>query len=297
MNRSVVCALAAVLMWSTIATAFSLGLREMDGLQLMFGASLVSILSLLLLSVFQGTLGRFKTIGAVDIKRSALLGLLNPFAYYAVLLKAYSMLPAQEAMVLNYLWPVALVVLSVPLLGQHVSKTEWAALTAGFLGILVVATQGKLASLRFTHPLGDALAIGSALLWGAYWNLNVRFGGDGIVRLVLNLAFGSVYLLLAVLLFSKLEIPTARGAAAILYVGLFEMGITFFLWLMALRLAPSTARIGQLVYLAPFLSLFWIRLALGEKIHPATMIGLALVVGGALVQQYLAQYPAVRRLS
>jgi len=126
-GKALAAGLAAVLFWSTIATAFSFGLREMDGLQLMLGASLVSVASLLVLSAFQGSLASFKSIGLPDLGRSALLGLLNPFAYYAVLLKAYSILPAQEAMALNYLWPVVLVVLSVPLLGQKVSKGEWAA--------------------------------------------------------------------------------------------------------------------------------------------------------------------------
>jgi drug/metabolite transporter (DMT)-like permease len=288
-NKAYASALAAVAFWSTIATAFKFGLREMGGLQLMLGASVVSVAVLLLISAVQGRLSLFRQVGRADLRRAALLGLLNPFAYYAVLLKAYSMLPAQEAMALNYMWPVVLVVLSIPILGQKVTRGEWVALLISFFGILVVGTQGHIAQLKFTNPMGDALALGSTVLWALYWNFNVRNTGDDVVKLVLNLAFGSVYLLVAVLLFSELEWPTPRGWAAIVYVGLFELGITFFLWLKALRLSPSTIHVGQLIYLAPFLSLFWIQLALREPIQPATLLGLSLVVGGILLQQHMAR--------
>jgi drug/metabolite transporter (DMT)-like permease len=288
-NKALAAGLSAVFLWSTMATAFSLGLREMDGLQLMLGASLVSIVVLLPIAAVRGRLALFRMIGLCELKRAAVLGLLNPFAYYAVLLQAYSILPAQEAMALNYLWPVMLVVLAIPLRGQCVSKGEWIALSIGFLGIIVVATQGRLLDFRLTDPLGDFFALGSSVIWALYWNLNARSECDAVVRLVLNLVFGSLYLFIAVLVFSTLELPTLRGMTAILYIGLFEMGITFFLWLTALRLAPSTARIGQMVFLAPFLSLFWIRLLLGENIHRATFAGMFLVVAGSLLQQHIAR--------
>ncbi len=286
-QKAYVSAWGAVLLWSTIAVAFKLGLRAMGGLQLMLGASLVSVAVLLMICAMQGRLSLFRKVGYSDLRRAALLGFLNPFAYYAILLKAYSILPAQEAMALNYMWPVVLVLFSIPMLGQKVTHWEWFALLISFAGMLVVGTQGNLAQLRFTDPLGDALALGSTVIWALYWNFNVRHPGDDIVKLVLNLMFGSVYLFIAVLLCSGFEWPTSRGWALIVYVGLFEMGITSFLWLKALRLSSSTAQVGQLIYLAPFLSLFWIQLALREPIHPATIGGLLLVVGGTLLQQHL----------
>ena len=136
-------------------------------------------------------------MGRADLWRAALLGFLSPFAYYAVLLKAYSILPAQEAMALNYLWPVALVILSIPMLGQKVTRWEWVALLVSFFGVLVIGTQGQIAQLRFTHPLGDALALGSTVIWALYWNFNVRNKGEDVVKLLLKLAFGRTDLLVA----------------------------------------------------------------------------------------------------
>jgi len=56
------------------------------------------------------------------------------------------------------------------------------------------------------------------------------------------------------------------------------MGITFVLWLTALRLSTTTAQISILIYLSPAMSLVFIWLVLKESIHPTTIIGLALIV-------------------
>ncbi len=73
---------------------------------------------------------------------------------------------------------------------------------------------------------------------------------------------------------------SAEGWFAALYVGVFEMGITFVLWLMAIRLAPRSDRISNLVFLAPFLNLVFASQVLGEKIYLTTVGGIILLVAG-----------------
>jgi drug/metabolite transporter (DMT)-like permease len=67
-------------------------------------------------------------------------------------------------------------------------------------------------------------------------------------------------------------------------VGVFEMGITFVLWLMAIRLAPRSDRISNLVYMAPFLNLLFASQVLGEKIYITTIGGIILLVTGIVIQ-------------
>ena len=62
------------------------------------------------------------------------------------------------------------------------------------------------------------------------------------------------------------------------------MGFTFALWLGALKLADSAARVANLIFLAPFLSLVFIARVAGETIQPGTLVGLVLIVGGLLIQ-------------
>jgi drug/metabolite transporter (DMT)-like permease len=80
-------------------------------------------------------------------------------------------------------------------------------------------------------------------------------------------------------------IPNLKGTLAALYVGLFEMGITFVLWLMAMKKAVNTAKVSNLIFISPFISLILINQFLGEEIHSATLIGLLFIVTGLMVQK------------
>lgn len=73
------------------------------------------------------------------------------------------------------------------------------------------------------------------------------------------------------------------------YVGLFEMGVTFVLWLSALRLTQNTARISNLIFASPFISLLLLANIIGEEIHPSTLIGLIMIVCGLLIQQFFGK--------
>lgn len=278
-------ALLAVLLWSTVASAFKLTLRYLEPITLLLYASGTSTLCLFCVLALQGKLPLLRQSQGKALLRSAVLGLLNPLAYYLVLFHAYDRLPAQEAQPLNYTWPVVLTLLSVPLLRQSVRGKDILALLVSFSGVLVISTRGNLRALRFSDPLGVALAIGSAFLWALYWLFNLQDSRDPVVKLFLNFLFGFPAVAGVSLLTGHFTLPPLPGLLGALYVGLFEMGITFVVWLKALSLASRTAQVSVLVYLTPFLSLIFIHLVVGEAILPSTLIGLLLIVAGILLQQ------------
>ena len=108
---------------------------------------------------------------------------------------------------------------------------------------------------------------------------------DPVVRLALNFSAGAVYTFaLAIAVGMDFAVPLT-GLSAAVYIGVFEMGLTFVLWMSALNHATNTARISNLVFLSPFLSLLIIAGVLRETIYPSTLLGLVLIVGGILLQQ------------
>ena len=100
-KQAYIYALSAVLFWSTVASAFKVSLRYVNYLQLLLYASLVSTVCLFVVLVFQGKAPLLSTYSKKEYLHSALLGFLNPFLYYVILFKAYSLLPAQQAQPLN----------------------------------------------------------------------------------------------------------------------------------------------------------------------------------------------------
>ena len=228
----------------------------------------------------------FKEYSKKDYCHSALLGFLNPFLYYVVLFKAYSLLPAQEAQPLNYIWPVMLILLSVPLLKHRIKFKNILAIIISFFGVVIIGTRGDLTSLKFSNPVGVLLAVGSSVIWALFWIYNMRDERDEVSKLFLNFVFGFIFVAIANLLFSKIIIPQVKGLLGAAYVGLFEMGITFVFWLKALKLSKTTARVSNLIFLAPFISLIFIYFIVGEKILFSTILGLIFIVSGILIQLY-----------
>ncbi len=284
-SKAYVLALIAVAFWSTIATAFRLALNELDVFQLMTGASFVAVICLTIILKFQGKLGFIFKMNINDFARSAGLGLLNPFLYYVVLLKAYTILPAQEAMALNYVWPISLVLLSMVILKQNIGWKSIMAIMISFTGVIVIGTKGRLLEFSFTNLYGDLLALGSSIVWALFWIYNMKDKRDESEKLFLNFFFGCIYLILGTVIFSSFELPGYKGILAVAYIGLFELGITFFLWLKALSLSSTTDKVSQLVFLSPFISLLLINLILKEAILPSTIYGLILIIVGIIVQQ------------
>jgi len=282
-------AVATVVLWSTVASAFKLTLAHLGFLEMLLGSSVVSLAALSVIVLVQGKLAVIAKSSTNDIARSAVLGFLNPFLYYVILFKAYSVLPAQEAQPLNWTWPIMLVLLSIAILKQPIRWLNVLAVAISFSGVLVISTRGDVPALRFTNLPGALLALGSSVIWALYWIYNVKDGRDEIVKLLLNFAFGSVFTLAAVILFVDLRVPPAAALVGVLWIGLFEMGITFVTWLKALQLSHTTAQVSNLVYAAPFLSLFLIRYIVGEEILPSTVVGLVLIVAGVIVQQYASR--------
>lgn len=284
-RRAMLLGIAAVLLWSTVATAFKLSLQVMTPTQLLAWAGLVSTTVLAAFVTAQRRWGEVATTLRTRAAHYLVLGALNPCAYYLILFRAYDLLPAQQAQALNYTWALTLSLLAVPLLGQKLAVRDLAALAIGYAGALVIATRGDLLALEFDSAAGVALALGSTVLWALYWILNTRMTAAPAVTLLLCFAFGTPLVWLVMALEGGLAWPAWHGLAGALYVGLFEMGVTFMLWLAALRRAEQVSRVGNLIFLSPFLSLLFIRAFVGEAIAPATWIGLVLIVAGVLVQQ------------
>jgi len=286
-QEAYLCAFAAVLFWSTSATAFKICLDRFGVpiLTLLFGASLTSSVALLLNLLFSEKAGLLRSVSKADLTRSAFLGFLSPFLYYTVLFKAYSLLPAQQAQPLNFIWPLVLVLLSVPILKQKVRARDIVAILISFIGVLIISTEGRVLNFRLTNPLGVALATGSSIPWALYWIYNMKDKQDEVVRLFLNFSFASVYALLLMLALGGFQAPGLKGALGIIYIGLFEMGITFLIWLKALKLAESTASVTSLIYLVPFLAFIVIYFVLGERILPSTVVGAVFIVGGIIFQK------------
>ena len=278
-RQAVLFALLAVALWSTVATGFKLGLRTLEPLQLLFAGALVSTVFFWAVA---GWLGRLR-LPAKAVGQAALFGLLNPFAYYVVLFAAYDRLPAQVAQPLNYTWSIAMALLAWPILGQRPTRPLLLGILLSYGGVLIVLRPWGMEASSTLDWAGVALALGSTLLWAGYWLVQARSAIDPIGLLAWSFPFG--LMATAALCAVGPGWPPLSADTLVFgaWVGLVEMGVAFLLWRYALALTANAARIGQLIYLSPLLSLALIALVLGEAIHPASVIGLGVIIAGLAV--------------
>ncbi len=274
-----------ILFWSTVATAFKKALAFQSNFQVVFGAVLTSFILLLIFMIIRGNLKEIFSYEPRQYLFSAILGFLNPFAYYLILFKAYGNLPAQVAQPLNMIWPIILVLISVPILGQKLSWKSFLALTINFAGVVLVSSQGRGDGFRPEQIPYMLLALSSSVIWAFFWVLNMKDKRDEIPKLFLNFCFSLAYLFIFMPLFKESPPQTTEGWGYSIYIGIFEMGLTFVLWLKALQYSESTDRVSNLIFIIPFISLIFIHYILREKVYLSTIFGLILLVTGILIQK------------
>ena len=280
-----------ILFWAGSASAFKLALKEVSPLTLLWSSTLISLMVLSVLLKTGDRFARLKNLTRVQWLYLLALGAINPFLYYLILFKAYDLLPGQVAMSLNYLWPVMLAIFSVPILKQSL---EWKALLGiclSFIGAAIIASGGNLAAWSQLNITGIFLALTSTLVWAVYWLLSARLKVDAVVKLFIGFVTGSLLSLLYAIFNNQIVIEFETFPwIPILYVGLFEMGLTFFIWLRALEIAPNAARIGHLIFLTPFLSLMILVIVLNESISLSTIVGLVVIIAGIFSKQLISKF-------
>ena len=263
-----------------MATAFKIALRYLNHYQLLFISTLTAAIIQFLFIFFKNNFSLIKK----GINRSFLLGFLNPFLYYLVLFKAYSLLPAQLAQPLNFTWPIVLTFFTTLFLKERIKLINFLALIISFSGVLIITSYGKFFNFEKINLSGVILALSSSVVWATYWLLNLQDKRKEEVKLFVNFLFGLVYITLFLLISKNFYFPKFSYFLSGIYVGIFEMGLPFFFFLKALRIAENKTKINNLIYLTPFLSLILINFVLHEKVYLSTLIGLFLIILGIIIQ-------------
>ena len=283
-KKAVIMASFVVFFWATVATAFKLALSGMNSITLLLIASTTALSVFTIYLIIQGKLKEtLKSLFNRKILFSTLWqGAMNPFIYYLILFKGYSLLPAQIAQPMNFSWQVVLILLMAVFMKQKIGIWQAMGVLVSFVGIVVLSVNGGADESGSLSTIGIIYILLSTVIWAVYWMLKIDNSKDPVEELFRNFLVGSLFLVIAFVTFYE---PITIGVPlfAAIYVGLFEMGITFILWNKALNIASNRVVITQMIYLAPMLSFLIINRVLGEKITLLTIAGLALIIGGILI--------------
>ena len=273
--RADLLALGAIVLWASLATLATL-LSNIPPL-LLTGIGLV-IGSLISIPLSGFKLSAWK----IPVKTLA-VGVYGLFGYHLMLFIALQTAPAVEANLLNYLWPLLIVILaplftkSLKLGARHII-----AASAGFTGAAIAITSNGQAGLSFDFETGYLFALAAAVIWATYSLTTTKLPAFPTSAIGL---FGLVAGLLAIGAHFVLEEPATISASnwwLLILLGLGPLGASFYFWDAALKIGDPR-RIGLLAFLTPLLSTALLVLVSGRVLSWQLAIATALIVGGALL--------------
>lgn len=282
--------LLAAVLWGSTAAVGKLLLAGLDNFQLLFLANVIAFVGLLIIVAFQRKLAQIKNLKTYDFIKLAGLGFLGVFLYYFFIFGALELLPAQEAFIINYLWPIMVMIFAVIILKEKNTWLKILGLVFSFVGVVIVATKGNLSTFNFDNPLGIFLAVAAAISYGLFSVLGKKQKYDQFVSTMFYYLFASIYSLIAILFFSDFpQISSFYQLAGLLWLGVFTNGLAFVFWFLALKYG-DIAKMSNIIFLTPFISLVYIYFLLGEQILPSSIIGLIIIVSGILIQSAQSKF-------
>ncbi len=281
-TRALVNVIACVALWGLIPVVARLGQSSLDNHQFLFWSSAVSFAVLLAVTAIAGRLGAVARWRGRDIGVLALLGMLGTYLYYLFLYLGYARARGMEVLVVQYTWPLIIVVLSTFLLGERISGRKLAAVAAGFAGVMLVLTRGKFDGIHLDNPGVIALVGAGAACFALFSVLGKRVRYEPFTATTMYFLTAMVAAFCSMLYFSGFALPSGREWFAVLLNGALVNGLSYVFWFAALGAAEASF-VAPFTYLAPVLSALYLVLLFDEPFLPVYAVGLALVIAGGLV--------------
>ena len=283
MKKNYIYAISTVLIWATMAAMVKKMLFDIPNLQTLSISSVFAFLFLGLVNIKTGTIKLMKSYTVKEYGIMSGLGFVGMFVYSALYYYGLSQLSSQEACILNYLWPIMLVLFSCIILKEKLTVMKIVAMGCSFLGI-VILSMGNGDAAGGNTWLGIVSCIVAAACYGLFSVLNKKADmNQNITMMIIWLTVAVCAGILGVLTENWVPIKGVQWLG-MLWLGIVIDAVAYLLWALALKGTENTARIANLAYLTPFLSLIVSAVFLKEAIELQAVVALVFIIGGILLQ-------------
>lgn len=283
MKKNYIYALTTVLIWSTMAATVKKMLFDIPNLQALSISSFIAAIFLFLMNLISGKGKEMKQYTGKDYVKMCGLGFVGLFLYSALYYYGLGELTSQEACILNYLWPMMLVVFSCIILKEKLTLMKGVAMVCSFVGIVILSL-GNNHSSDGNIILGIISCLVAAACYGLFSVLNKKADYSQSISMMIFWLVAGVGALVVGLITEDWVAITGVQWIGMLWLGIVIDAVAYLLWALALKGVQDTAKIANLAYLTPFLSLVVSAVFLKEKIKLQAFLALIFIVGGILLQ-------------
>ena len=283
MKKSCLYAFVAVGFWSTTATVSKLLLHSFSTIEILTVFSLVAAVFLTVVNAIKGNLQKLKDYKLKDYLIVSGVGLLGTFFYNMFLVRGIDKLLASQAMIINYLWPMMAVITGCILLREKMTVRKMIAVLMSFLGVVIVTTGGRFSTLAGSDLMGAGWCILAAVSYGLFVTLNKRLSYDPMLNMMLYYILSAIVGIGGVAITGRFPMLSGIQILGFAWIGLGDYAIAYVSWALAMK-AGDTAKVANLAYITPFLSLVVAHFVLGDPITVWSVGGLAVIVAGIFLQ-------------
>jgi len=281
-TKAIIYVIICDVLWALIPVVSKLGQTNLDNHQFLFWSSFVSFLAFLVAMVAARQTKTFLTYKARDWFNAVFLGFLGTYLYYILLYFGYANAQGLEVLVLQYSWPIFIVLLSFFILKEKLTFKRMLAVLFGFLGVILVFTKGNFAQIYLDNYFVDVLVLVAALVFGLFSVLSKKVHLEPYTMITVYFLTATVASFVSMLCLSDFSLPTKDALIPILVNGLFVNGYSYIFWIKALK-ATEASFVAPFVFLTPILSAVYLIVFFKEPLMPIYGLGLlAVIIGGLL---------------
>ncbi|EPL6456062.1 MULTISPECIES: DMT family transporter [Providencia] len=270
-------AFSCVLIWSFIPIVSRFGQDGMDSFQFLFWSNLISVIAVISVALASGyTPAKLFILPRDIVAKVFVLGFLDCL-FYLLLYYGYSIENGIAVLVIQYSWPLIIILLSVVLLKDRLSGRQIIGVMVGFIAVIITFTKGQITQLYVDNPTALLLVFSGAFCFALMSVFSRQYSIDPYISTVWLFIFSTLTSLVLLLSLSEMQLPPQGALWPTLINGVLINGVSYILWFKAMNAGNST-KIASVVFLSPVLSVLWLVLLLSEPFEIAYIIGVMLVI-------------------
>jgi len=270
-------AFTCVLIWSFIPIVSRFGQEGMDSFQFLFWSNLISAISVIIVALASGyRLTKLFILPKDVLIKVFVLGFLDCL-FYLLLYYGYSIENGIAVLVIQYSWPLVIILLSVVLLKDKLAGRQIIGIIVGFIAVIITFTKGQITQLHVENPTALLLVFSGAFCFALMSVFSRQYSIDPYISTVWLFIFSTLTSFALLILFSEMQLPSKAAFWPTLVNGILINGVSYILWFKAMNTGHS-AKIASVVFLSPVLSVLWLVLILNDVFEIAYAIGVLLVI-------------------
>lgn len=280
-NIGIIYIVLCIILWALIPSFAKFVQSGLDHYQYLFYSSIISFLSIFIVSLFERNLKEVLSYSKKIFLILFGLGFLD-FIFYLFLYFGYKHANGLEVLVIQYMWPIFIVFLSLVILKEDFTKRKFFSIIFGFFGVSLVITKGDFASLDFSQIDVLLVVMAGTIAFALFSVLSKKVTINPTNAVMIYFFSAIIYSTISVETYSSFVLPSGKDWIIILINGAFVNGISYLFWIKGLQIFDAS-KVAPFIFITPILSAFFLILFFDEAILPIYFLGLFFVILSGLI--------------